>query len=98
MKQYKVLQRAFSFLEKYDREAHAAELLLQHMTKQNPTSVYMKMQEEHDEALIEALMQDIQDYAISGRPNQHIIGHADSYGRVSIVNYIVLISRLEIAG
>src|SRR5699024_10863722 len=75
--------------------AHAAELLLQHMTKQNPTSFYMKMQEELDEALIEAFMQHIKDHAISGRPIQHIIGQAAFYGRDFFVNKKVLIPRFE---
>lgn len=95
MKQYKVLQRAFSFLEKYDREQYIAEGLLQHMTKQSPTSFYMTMQEELDEALVEAFMQHIEDHARNGRPLQHIIGQAPFYGREFFVNEKVLIPRFE---
>lgn len=95
MKQYKVLQWAFSFLEKHNREQHVAELLLQHMTKQNPTSFYMNMQEELDQALVEEFMMHIKDHAISGRPIQHIIGQAAFYGRDFFVNEKVLIPRFE---
>src|SRR5690625_3503312 len=95
MKQYKVLQWAFSFLKKHDREERVAEILLQHLTEQNPATFFMNMQELIDEKTITEFKKLIIKYARKGTPVQHITGIAPFYGRDFSVNENVLIPRFE---
>lgn len=95
MKQYKVLQRAFSFLKKHQREENVANELLQHLTKANSAQFYANMQASLDQKLIEQFEKHLRDHAIKGRPIQHIIGRAPFYGREFFVNEAVLIPRFE---
>lgn len=95
MKQYKVLQWAFSFLKKHEREEKVAEILLQHLTEQSPEMFYMNMQQKLDPETTTKFKQFIKDHAKNGTPIQHIIGTAPFYGREFIVNKHVLIPRFE---
>src|SRR5690625_1060735 len=95
MKQFEVLQWAFSFLRKYNRDEHVAELLLQHLTKQNRTTFYMNMQHVVDDTIRQKFTEQIKAHAMTGIPLQHIIGQALFYGREFIVNKDVLIPRFE---
>lgn len=95
MKQYKVLQRAFSFLKKHNREEKVAEILLQYVTKQTPASFYAQMQTELPETVYKRFQAMLTDHALHGTPIQHMIGTAPFYGREFIVNEDVLIPRFE---
>lgn len=95
MKQYKVLQWAFSFLEKYNREEKVAEILLQHITEQSSASFYANMQEAIAEDARARFIEMVKDHAINGTPVQHMIGTAAFYGRDFFVNEKVLIPRFE---
>lgn len=95
MKQYKVLQWAFSFLEKHNREPNVAEVLLRHLTNQSSTEWYANMQQPVTKETYESFQQFIKDHAKNGTPVQHIIGTAPFYGRDFYVNEHVLIPRFE---
>src|SRR5699024_5208617 len=95
MKQYKVLQWAFSFLNKYQREEKVAELLWQHVTQQSSTMFYANMQQDIDEATQRRFEELIYEHALHGTPLQHMIGSAPFYGREFVVNKDVLIPRFE---
>src|SRR5699024_11831000 len=89
------LQWAFSFLKKHQREEKLAEILLQHMTHNNPTTFFANMQTEIDEATLQQYKRYIEDHALKGTPVQHIIGSAPFYGRDLYVTRDVLIPRFE---
>src|SRR5690625_5138140 len=95
MKQYEVLEWAFSFLERYERERHVAELLLQHLTGMDGTQFYVQTQRELPPTIITAFKRAITEHALTGKPLQHITGIAHFYGREFIVNSDVLIPRFE---
>ncbi len=95
MKQFKVLQWAFSFLKQYNREPHVAERLLQHVTNRSRTEFLLHMQDELDSSTIATFKQMIECHAKEGVPIQHMIGLAPFYGRDFYVNSDVLIPRFE---
>lgn len=94
-KQYEVLKRASLFLEKQQREARVAELLLQHHLGLSRTAFFMNMQEAIPDSIYEAFMSDIRKHAETGIPIQHIIGSEEFYGRRFVVDNHVLIPRPE---
>src|SRR5690625_2331764 len=95
MKQFEVLEWAFSFLKKYHREPRVAEILLQHLTKQRNPEFYMTMHERLDETIKNEFIKQVKRHAELGMPIQHIMGVAHFYGREFIVNEDVLIPRFE---
>src|SRR5690625_3214868 len=95
MKQFEVLQWAFSFLKRHNREKKIAQLLLMHHTKQTEVEFYMNMQNEITDDVYNAFIKDIQAHVQTGIPVQHIIGLAPFYGRDFSVNKHVLIPRFE---
>ncbi len=94
-KQYEVLKRASLFLEKQEREAKIAELLLQHHLGLSRTAFFMNMHEHIPDAIYEAFMHDIREHAETGKPVQHMIGSEEFYGRRFLVDNNVLIPRPE---
>src|SRR5690625_2974530 len=95
MKQYEVLQWAFSFLDKYGRERSSAERLLEHLLDLDRAQLYQQMHTKLSPTLIAQFKQAIKEHATTGRPIQHMIGIAYFYGREFIVNPDVLIPRFE---
>ena len=94
-KQFEVLNRASSFLQKYNREEHVAELLLQHHLGVERTTFYQKMQEPVSGDILQAYRKDIKAHALTGVPVQHLMGTAPFYGYDFTVNEHVLIPRFE---
>src|SRR5699024_5048223 len=95
MIQYKVLQWAFSFLEKYGRERAVAEILLQFYTKKSREQLYTSMREPLEKDVVELFKEAIKRHALYGVPVQHITNDAHFYGRTFYVDERVLIPRPE---
>lgn len=95
MKQYKVLQWAFSFLEAHGRPQQGAEILFQHVAKQSRTDFFLSMRKEVDPATVERFRALVERHAKEGVPIQHLVGSAPFYGRDFYVNSDVLIPRFE---
>ncbi|MEC5424453.1 peptide chain release factor N(5)-glutamine methyltransferase [Virgibacillus sp. C22-A2] len=94
-KQYEVLQWASLFLEKHNREARVAEILLQHFLGVSRTNYYMGMREVIPERIIIPYKEAIRKHAETGVPVQHLIGKESFYGREFSVNEHVLVPRPE---
>ncbi len=89
---FEALKWASSFLEKYGREASAAEWLIKHELNVSRTELLLQMQDQMpDFASFEAK---INQHA-SGIPVQHIVGKEEFYGRTFRVNHHVLVPRPE---
>lgn len=95
MIQYKVLQWAFSFLEKHRRERVVAEILLQFYTRKSRDQFYASMREQLPEHVVTKFKKAIKRHATLGIPVQHITKEAFFYGRKFFVNEDVLIPRPE---
>lgn len=95
MIQFKVLQWAFSFLEKYGRERSIAEVLLQFYTRKSREQFYASMREKLPEHVVSEFKTAIKRHATLGIPVQHITNEAYFYGRKFFVNKDVLIPRPE---
>jgi len=95
MKQYEVLQWAFSFLKKHEREEKVAEILLQHHLDVSKEQFFTMMQETVPPSLQEKFITDVKSHAIYGVPVQHLTGYEYFYGRKFSVNEHVLIPRVE---
>ncbi|TFD96982.1 peptide chain release factor N(5)-glutamine methyltransferase [Jeotgalibacillus sp. R-1-5s-1] len=93
-KLYEALQWASSYLEEHDREGHAAELLLRHVTSLSRSAFFAEMREELQDELFKQFQQAVEDHK-NGVPVQHIIGFEEFYGRSFEVNGDVLIPRPE---
>lgn len=95
MKQFEVLQWAFSFLKKHNREEKVAELLLEHYTNASGAQFYANMRTEISEADWQRFSDSIKKHVETGIPVQHLLGFAHFYGRKFTVNSDVLIPRYE---
>lgn len=95
MTQYKVLQWAFSFLEKSNRDPKVAELLLQYHLNMSREAFFLHMRTPLKKEVYERFKQDIIRHATSGVPLEHLTGEAYFYGRKFFVNSDVLIPRFE---
>lgn len=95
MKQFEVLQWAFSFLKKHGREEKVAEILLEHYTNQASAAFYANMREEIPTDVWEQFSDSINQHVETGIPVQHLLGFAHFYGREFTVNDDVLIPRFE---
>ncbi|MFB1082078.1 peptide chain release factor N(5)-glutamine methyltransferase [Jeotgalibacillus sp. JSM ZJ347] len=94
LKMYEALNWASSYLEEHNREAHAAELLLRHITGLDRNTFFMEMREELADESLHTFKKAVEQH-VSGLPVQHIIGHEEFYGRRFQVNGDVLIPRPE---
>lgn len=94
-KQYEVLEWAFSFLSRYNREEKIAEILLQHHLKMSRPAFFANMREIIPASTIEQFASDIKKHALTGVPVQHLTGYEMFYGRKFSVNKHVLIPRFE---
>lgn len=95
MKQFEVLQWAFSFLKKYKREEKVAELLLEHYMNVSSAQFYANMRSEISEDVWKQFSESIKKHAETGIPIQHLLGFAHFFGRKFLVNKDVLIPRFE---
>src|SRR5690625_1951655 len=95
MIQFKVLQWAFSFLEKHRRERSVAEVLLQFYTGKSREQFYASMREKIPSDVVEVFQTAIKRHATLGVPIQHMTNEAYFYGRKFFVNEDVLIPRPE---
>lgn len=95
MKQFEVLQWAFSFLKKGNREENVADILLQHVTKQSASAYYANMQNQMLKEEIDQFKALIIEHVETGKPVQHMLGYTYFYGRKFTVNKHVLIPRFE---
>ncbi len=94
-KQYEVLQWAFSFLQKNNREEKVAEILLQHLLGMSRTEYFTNMQEDLSDVVIEQFKESIHKHVKTGIPIQHLTGYEEFFGRPFYVNKHVLIPRFE---
>lgn len=94
-KQYKVLARAFSFLQMHHREEHIAEILLQYYLEVDRAAFYTMMQEEVPKRVYEKFQTALHAHATTGIPVQHLTGYEEFFGRTFHVNKDVLIPRME---
>ncbi|TFJ93374.1 peptide chain release factor N(5)-glutamine methyltransferase [Lentibacillus salicampi] len=94
-KQHEVLRRASLFLEKNNREAKVAELLLQHYLDVSRSTFFMMMRDPVPETVLTPFHQAIKQHAETGVPVEHLTGHAYFYGREFHVNAHTLIPRPE---
>lgn len=94
-KQYEVLNWAFSFLQKNNREERVAEILLQHLLGMSRSEYFANMQENIGDSIIKQFKADIHKHVMTGVPVQHITGYEEFFGREFEVNQHVLIPRFE---
>lgn len=94
-KQFEVLAWASSYLNKYNRETHIAELLLQHHLDVSRATFFGEMQEIVPGEVVARFKHDIKKHALFGVPAQHLIGSAPFYGRTFKVTGDVLVPRFE---
>ncbi|PPA69942.1 peptide chain release factor N(5)-glutamine methyltransferase [Jeotgalibacillus proteolyticus] len=93
-KLYEALNWASSYLEEFNREPFAAELLLRHVLDMNRTELYMNLREELAEQDVKRFKELVTAHT-TGIPVQHLIGSEQFYGRKFTVNQHVLIPRPE---
>lgn len=91
---YEALNWASSYLEDHNREAHAAELLLRHITGLDRHTFYMELRELLTESQLEDFKKSVERH-VQGVPVQHMIGYEEFFGRRFAVNQDVLIPRPE---
>ncbi|MDZ5711225.1 peptide chain release factor N(5)-glutamine methyltransferase [Jeotgalibacillus haloalkalitolerans] len=94
LKMYEALNWASSYLEDHDREAHAAELLLRHITGLDRHKFFMELRELLSDDQLEAFKKAVEKH-VEGVPVQHLMGYEEFYGRRFAVNGDVLIPRPE---
>ncbi|MGJ9458210.1 peptide chain release factor N(5)-glutamine methyltransferase [Oceanobacillus sp. CF4.6] len=94
-KQFEVLRWASLFLEKHNREARVAEILLQHHLQVTRSQFFMLMQDPIPQDIVDRFQADIEKHAETGIPVQHLTGMESFYGREFTVNKHVLIPRPE---
>lgn len=95
LKQYEVLNWASLFLEENNCEANVATILLQHLLDLDQAAFYMNMRMPVDENIVYLFKKLIKEHVTTGRPVQHMVGHAYFYERRFTVNKDVLIPRQE---
>ncbi len=81
-------------LDELDKESNVAKVLFYHLAHKEPHELYLMMDEEVDESLLEEFEEGIQEY-INGKPIQYIKGVENFFGRDFIVSEDVLIPRYE---
>ncbi|MCR5483464.1 MAG: peptide chain release factor N(5)-glutamine methyltransferase [Bacilli bacterium] len=79
----------------HDKEESAVILLLEHVTGFETNSLYMKMNEEISEELVNKFNEIFDRYLNNNEPIQYLIGYSSFYGRDFTVNSDVLIPRFE---
>ena len=94
-KQYEVLKWASFYLEKYNREARVAEILLQHHLQVTRSEFFMMMRDPVPDMVVQQYKKDIEKHVKTGIPVQHLTGRECFYGRDFLVNEHVLIPRPE---
>src|SRR5690625_2899286 len=94
-KQFEVLQWAFSFLKKHDREEKVAEILLQHHLGISRTASFANMRKTIPAPVFRLFEEDVRKHASTGVPVQHLLGYEYFYGRKFHVNEDVLVPRFE---
>lgn len=94
-KQFEVLQWAFSFLKKHDREEKVAEILLLHHLGISRTAFFANMRKAIPDPVFRQFEEDVRKHASTGVPVQHLLGYEYFYGRKFHVNEDVLVPRFE---
>jgi len=78
-----------------NKESSAVILLLQYITKLETSFLYLKMNEEISNDIIDSFNKIFERYLKNNEPIQYLIGYSSFYGRDFIVNNNVLIPRFE---
>ncbi len=95
MNYQQLIQSATHQAASYDKEEGAVFLLLQHVTNLTASNLYLKMNEEVPQNVVEAFHQLLDRYLLHNEPVQYLIGSSCFYGYDFIVNPSVLIPRRE---
>lgn len=95
VKQLEALTWASSFLEKHQREAYVANVLLAYHLQIDPKDLHETMQDHLTASVYNAFKSDIIKHVQTGIPVQHITKEAYFYGRSFFVNEHVLIPRYD---
>lgn len=91
---YEAQNRAFSLLENKGLDTGAVQIVMEHVTKQNRTSLLANLREPLTEQQ-RIIFWDKVDELLTGKPVQYVIGTESFYGRTFAVNGNVLIPRPE---
>ena len=78
-----------------DKEESAVILLLEHVTGYETNELYLKMNEEIEEDIVNKFDEIFNVYLYENKPIQYLIGYSNFYGYDFIVNEDVLIPRYE---
>ncbi len=95
MNYQQLIQAATHKTASYDKEEGAVFLLLQYVTQLTASDLYLKMNEEVSQCVVEKFNQLLNRYLLQNEPVQYLIGSSCFYGYDFIVNPSVLIPRRE---
>ncbi len=94
MKVRELIHQNEAMLDEYNKDVNVAKVLFYHLANKEPHQLYLMMDEEVDDDLLEAFNQGMKRY-MDGEPIQYIKGKETFFGRDFIVNEDVLIPRYE---
>ncbi|MCD7892650.1 MAG: peptide chain release factor N(5)-glutamine methyltransferase [Erysipelotrichaceae bacterium] len=94
MKVRELIRQNETMLDEYNKDVNVAKVLFYHLANKEPHQLYLMMDEEVDNDLLEAFNQGMKRY-MDGEPIQYIKGKETFFGRDFIVNEDVLIPRYE---
>ncbi|MCD7839244.1 MAG: peptide chain release factor N(5)-glutamine methyltransferase [Erysipelotrichaceae bacterium] len=94
MKVRELIHQNEVMLDEYNKDVNVAKVLFYHLANKEPHQLYLMMDEEVDNDLLEAFNQGMKRY-MDGEPIQYIKGKETFFGRDFIVNEDVLIPRYE---
>jgi len=89
-----LIRQSEAMLDDKDKDCHVAKVLFYHLANKEPHQLYLMMDEEVDEDVLEAFQAGMKRY-MDGEPIQYIKGKETFFSRDFIVNEKVLIPRYE---
>lgn len=89
-----LIRQSEAMLDEKDKDCNVAKVLFYHLANKEPHQLYLMMDEEVDETLLQQFQSGIERY-MNGEPIQYINGKENFFSRDFIVNENVLIPRYE---